>query len=128
MDGVPAVRRRALRSAVIAVLALGIGLAIGQVKRRFEAKNERAAIDLVMGWHTPSGKSIADAIASQDPDAPAPVWSATTESACWNHERVRAEIRDAPASLVYEFVVDINAGSIHPGNENGERALRELGL
>jgi hypothetical protein len=43
------------------------------------------------------------------------------------HERVRAQITTDAGVVTYDFVVDINGPSIHPGNENGKRALEALG-
>jgi len=40
---------------------------------------------------------------------------------------VRALVTGGKGMVSYDFVVDINGPSIHPGNENGRRALEALG-
>jgi hypothetical protein len=93
---------------------------------RFNAGDERNALVLVQTYRAKTGRRLPDAIAEQSPGAPID-WSTTTESSCFQHERVRAQAATDAGTESYDFVVDINGPSIHPGNENGRRALEALG-
>jgi hypothetical protein len=97
------------------------------VQNRFNASDEKNALGVVQNYRAPSGKSLPEVLGEGRPGAPAPEWSTTTESSCMQHERVRAEITTDAGVETYDFLVDINGPSIHPGNENGRRALQALG-
>jgi hypothetical protein len=94
---------------------------------RFEADDEKQALNLVQGYQPPGGRSIPDVLAERHPNKPVE-WSVATESACFQHIRVHAVVRPdgAPEPLVYAFVVDINGPAIHPGNEAGRELLGHL--
>jgi hypothetical protein len=93
---------------------------------RFNAGDERNALVLVQTYRAKTGRSLPDVIGEKSPGA-ATDWSTTTESSCFQHERVRARVATDAGIDSYDFVVDINGPSIHPGNENGRRALEALG-
>jgi hypothetical protein len=97
------------------------------VQNRFNAADEHNALAVVQSYRARSGKSLPDVIAPAHPGAAAPEWSTATESSCMQHERVRAEVTTDAGVVTYDFMVDINGPSIHPGNENGQRALEALG-
>ena len=104
-------------------------LAAGSIlylQARFNAGDEKNALALVKDYHAHSGRSLPDVIGERAPGA-IPEWSAATESSCFQHERVRAQIATDAGVVTYDFVVDINGPSIHPGNENGRSALEALG-
>ena len=93
---------------------------------RFNAGDEKNALALVQAYHAHSGRSLPEVIGENVPGA-TPDWSTATESSCFQHERVRASIATDAGVVTYDFVVDINGPSIHPGNDNGRRALEALG-
>ena len=93
---------------------------------RFNAGDERNALAVVQTYRAKSGRSLADSIGELS-GASASDWSTSTESSCFQHERVRALVATDGGVESYDFVVDINGPSIHPGNENGRRALEALG-
>lgn len=93
---------------------------------RFSAGDERNALVVVQTYRAKTGRSLPDVIGEQSPGAPID-WSTSTESSCFQHERVRALAATDAGLESYDFVVDINGPSIHPGNENGKRALEALG-
>lgn len=97
------------------------------VQNRFNAGDEKNALAVVQSYRAPSGKSLPEVIGEARPGAPPPEWSTATESSCMQHERVRAEVATDGGVVTYDFMVDINGPSIHPGNENGKRALEALG-
>jgi hypothetical protein len=92
---------------------------------RFSAGDEKSALALVQAYRAKSGRSLPEIVAQGN--AGAVQWSATTESACFEHERVRASVNGENGVVTYDFLVDLNGPSIHPGNENGRRALEALG-
>jgi hypothetical protein len=96
------------------------------VQARFNAGDERNALEVVQSYRARSGRSLPEVIGAERPGA-LPEWSTATESSCMQHERVRAEVTTDAGVVTYDFMVDINGPSIHPGNENGRRALEALG-
>jgi len=110
-------------------MVLTSALAAGSIlylQGRFNAGDEKNALVVVQTYHSKSGRSLPDVIAAENAGA-VPDWSTTTESSCFQHERVRAQVAGEKGIVAYDFVVDINGPSIHPGNENGRRALEALG-
>lgn len=92
------------------------------LQSKFDGADRRAALSLVQEYRSQEGRSIPEVLDKKHPGH-APLWSVETQSACMHHERVRAAIDDAK----YDFVVDINGPSIHPGNPASEEVLRDLG-
>ena len=96
------------------------------LQNRFNAADEKNALVLVQEYRAHSGRSLPEVIAENSGGKSAE-WSTATESSCFQHERVRAQVETDAGVQSYDFVVDINGPSIHPGNENGRRALEALG-
>ena len=111
------------------LLVLTSALAAGSIlylQARFNASDEKNALVLVQEYRARSGRSLPEVIKDSS-GGKTPEWSAATESSCFQHERVRAQVATDQGVMSYDFVVDINGPSIHPGNENGKRALEALG-
>ena len=111
------------------LLVLTSALAAGSIlylQARFNASDEKNALVLVQEYRAHSGRSLPEVIKDSSGGKP-PEWSTATESSCFQHERVRAQVITDQGVMIYDFVVDINGPSIHPGNENGKRALEALG-
>lgn len=115
------------RYLVLASMTLLAFVAIVVMQSKFEGADQRAAIGIVQMTPSKSGRTIEDVLSARHPGK-APIWSSATESSCFQHVRVRATVSpDPPAEPVnYDFVVDINGPSIHPGNPGGEEVLRAL--
>jgi hypothetical protein len=110
-------------------MVLTSALAAGSIlylQARFNASDERNALVVVQKYRAHSGRSLPEVIAETSAGS-TPEWSTATESSCFQHERVRAQVTTDAGVVSYDFVVDINGPSIHPGNENGKRALEALG-
>ena len=104
-------------------------LAAGSIlylQARINASYERNALALVQECRAKSGRLLPEVLAETS-GGKKPEWSTATESSCFQHERVRALVETDAGVEMYDFVVDINGPSIHPGNDNGKRALEELG-
>ncbi|HVY45700.1 MAG TPA: hypothetical protein VHB21_07465, partial [Minicystis sp.] len=76
---------------------------------------------IVHDYRSKAGWTIPEVIAEKHPGV-APGWQVRTESSCTQHERVEAIV----GADAYDFVVDINGPSIHPGNPAGEAVLKRL--
>jgi len=110
---------------MVVTSALAAG-SILYLQARFNASDERNALVVVQQYRARSGRSLPEVIAEASAGNK-PEWSTATESACFQHERVRAQVTTDAGVVSYDFVVDINGPSIHPGNDNGKRALEALG-
>jgi len=105
----------AISTAMIAVVV------IVWVQAKFDGADRKAALGIVHQYRSKQGWSIPEVLDKKRPGKP-PTWTVQTESACLQHERVRAAVGDE----LYDFMVDINGPSIHPGNPAGEEVLSEL--
>jgi hypothetical protein len=109
---------RTILAATSIVVALGVSVWLHD---KFDAADRKAALGIVLDYHSKAGWSIPEVLNERHPGKDA-VWGVVTEASCLQHERVSADVDDKR----YEFVVDINGPSIHPGNKLGEGVLGDL--
>jgi hypothetical protein len=115
------------RYLVLTSMTLLAFVAIVVMQSKFEGADQRTSIGIVQLTPSKSGRTVNDVLSAKHPGK-LPIWSSATESSCFQHVRVRATVSpDPPVEPVnYDFVVDINGPSIHPGNPAGEEVLRLL--
>jgi hypothetical protein len=106
---------RIMMAVSTAILAVVIIL---WVQSKFDGADRKAALDIVQTYRQGAILKVLD----EKHPGKAPVWTAQTQSACMQHERVRVAVGDE----LYEFMVDINGPSIHPGNRASEEVLSAL--
>ena len=104
-----------LMSAMVAVMI------ILWVQSKFDGADRKAALGIVQEYRSKQGSTIPEILDRKHPGA-APVWSVETQSACEQHERVRAVV----AGETFDFAVDINRPSIHPANPAAESVIAGL--
>lgn len=115
------------RYLVLLSMTLLAFVAIVVMQSKFDGADQNAAVGIVQTAPSKTGRTIQDVLSERHPGKP-PLWSSSTESSCFQHVRVRASVLPEPAAqpVNYDFVVDINGPSIHPGNPAGEEVLRAL--
>jgi len=116
---------------MLVILALAAAASVVYLQHRFDEGDRKSALRIVDEYHAPiSHHTIREVIAARHPNASI-VFSATTESSCFQHVRVRALVQQADEhgalqSYDYQFLVDINTNHIAPGNDLGVKALEDL--
>ncbi len=115
------------RYLVLISMTLLAFVAIVVMQSKFDGADQRAAIGIVQATTSKDGRTIPDVLGARHPGRPA-MWSSGTESSCFQHVRVRASVSPDPTAppVAYDFVVDINGPSVHPGNPAGEEVLKAL--
>ena len=120
-----------VRTIILAILALAAAASVVYLQHRFDEGDRKSALRIVDEYHAQiSHHTIREVLEARHPDASI-VFSATTESSCFQHVRVRAFVQKADAngtlqSFDYQFLVDINTNHIAPGNDLGMKALEDL--
>ena len=115
----------------MAVIALAAAFSVIYLQHRFDEGDRKSALRIVDEYHAAaSKKSIPEVLKARHPDASI-LFSATTESSCFQHIRVTALVQQLDEqktlrSISYQFLVDINTRHIGPGNPLGEEAIADL--
>jgi hypothetical protein len=91
------------------------------IQTKFDGADRNAAMRIVHDYKAKGGWTIPDILDAKHPGH-TPVWSVQTESSCMQRERVSADVD----GVRYQFMVDINGPSIHPGNHESETVLQQL--
>jgi hypothetical protein len=111
-----------MRSLLVGAATLLAIVSMFWIQSKFEKADQRAALGVVHEYRSPSGWSVPEALDTLHPGRSAR-WSVETEPACLHHyERVSAEVE----GVRYQFMVDIDGPSIHPGNRDSEAVLKQL--
>ena len=116
---------------MLVILALAAAGSVVYLQHRFDEGDRKSALRIIDEYHAQiSHHTIREVLEARHPDASI-VFSATTESSCFQHVRVRALVQKADAtgaleSFDYQFLVDINTNHIAPGNDLGMKALEDL--
>ncbi len=111
-----------LSRAALALMSAMVALTIILwVQSKFDGADRKAALGIVQEYRSKQGSTIPEILDRKHPGS-APTWSVQTQSACEQHERVRAVV----AGETYDFAVDINRPSIHPANPAAEGVIAGL--
>ena len=91
------------------------------LQSKFDGADRTNALKVVRDYHARGGWSVPDILEQKHPGK-MPVWNVETQSSCAQTERVSADVD----GVRYQFVVDINGPSIHPGNPPSEAVMKQL--
>jgi len=107
--------------------ALAAAVCVVYLQGRFDAADLKNCVAIAQTYRAPSGRTLPDVLLEKHPGANVE-WSGTETSSCFQHVRVEAKVstKDASTPLLYDFDVDLNGPSIHPGNPLGIEALAAL--
>jgi hypothetical protein len=117
MDPAKLMRSLLVGSATLLALVLMFWL-----QSKFDGADRKAALEVVRDYRSRTGWTVPEILDARHPGK-APVWSVQTDSSCLQHERVSADLD----GVRYQFTVDINGPSIHPGNRESESVIQQLG-
>jgi hypothetical protein len=92
------------------------------IQSKFDGADRKAAVGVVREYRAKGGWTIPEILDGRHPGHTA-VWAVETDSSCMQRERVTADVD----GVRYQFMVDINGPSIHPGNRESEPVMMQLG-
>lgn len=104
-------------------------ITVRYVEQRFNTADVRNGVEIVQGYRAHNGRLLQDVLRARHDGLPRSAlrWEGESISTCYQYVRVRAVVTERNGRTVqYAFDVDINTVSIHPGNELGLAALRDL--
>src|SRR5262245_24990063 len=110
-----------MRSLLVGSATLLAIVAIFWLQSKFDGADRKAALGVVRDYRSRTGWTVPEILDARHPGQ-TPVWSSETQSSCLQHEKVSADV----AGVRYEFMVDINGPSIHPGNPASEAVMKHL--
>jgi len=110
-----------MRSLLVGSATLLAVVSMFWIQSKFDGADRRAALGVVREYRSRGGWTIPEILETRHPDHP-PVWTVQTQSSCLQHERVSADVD----GIRYQFMVDINGPSIHPGNQESEAVVKQL--
>ncbi len=111
-----------MRSLLVGSATLLALVSMFWLQSKFEGADRKAAIGLVQDYRAKGGWTIPEVLDARHPGSAA-AWSVQTQSSCLHHyEKVSADV----AGAHYEFMVDIDGPSIHPGNRESEAVVEQL--
>jgi hypothetical protein len=91
------------------------------IQSKFDGADRKAAVGVVRDYRAKGGWSIPELLDAAHPGH-AGVWAVETQSSCMQRERVSVDVD----GVRYQFMVDINGPSIHPGNVASEAIMKRL--
>ena len=111
-----------MKSLLVGSATLLAVVAMFWLQSKFDGADRKAAVGVVREYRARGGWTVPEILSARHPDR-TPVWTAETQSSCLQHEKVSADVD----GVHYQFVVDINGPSIHPGNPASEAVVKQLG-
>ena len=110
-----------MRSLLVGSATLLAVVSMFWLQSKFDGADRKAALGVVHKYRSRAGWTVPEVLDARHPGSTA-VWAVETQSSCLQHERVSADV----AGVRYQFMVDINGPSIHPGNRESEAVLKQL--
>ena len=110
-----------MRSLLVGSVTLLAIVSMFWIQSKFDGADRRAALNVVREYRSKGGWTIPEILDAKHPGN-VPLWTVQTKSSCLQHEKVSADVD----GVHYDFMVDINGPSIHPGNRASESVLKQL--
>jgi hypothetical protein len=111
-----------MRSLLVGSATLLAVVCMWWLQSKFDGADRKAAVGVVHDYRSRTGWTVPEILDARHPGAHA-TWAVVTESSCRQVQKITVDV----AGVRYEFMVDINGPSIHPGNHESEAVMKQLG-
>ena len=111
-----------MKSLLVGSATLLAIVAMWWLQSKFDGAYRNNALKVVQDYRSRSGWTVPEILDARHPGS-TPAWGVETQSSCLQHQKVTADV----AGVRYQFMVDINGPSIHPGNRASEDVMKQLG-
>ncbi len=112
---------KVMRTGLIGSSSLLAIVAIFVIQSKFDGLDRKNAVELVQRYRSRTGWTVPELLDKKHPGEAAN-WEVKTQSSCQQHEKVTV----AYPTATYEFMVNINGPSLHPGNQASESIMSGL--